>query len=129
MDPRFRIYSRKATGRRPNFEVTVEPSVAGTPASAHTRLWFLREAKDLLPAVADSQFTDPVAWDATARRLASDGADWVLDLGPEGGVKGGEIVAQGTPEAVAATARSYTGGYLKPLLAKKAEAVERVAAE
>ena len=43
-------------------------------------------------------------------------ADWVLDLGPEGGVKGGEIVAEGTPEAVAAEARSFTGRYLRPLL-------------
>jgi excinuclease ABC subunit A len=43
-------------------------------------------------------------------------ADWVLDLGPEGGDKGGEIVAEGTPEQVAAEARSYTGGYLKLLL-------------
>jgi len=45
-------------------------------------------------------------------------ADWVLDLGPEGGVRGGEIVAQGTPEDVAAEARSYTGAYLKPMLEK-----------
>ncbi|HEY0312926.1 MAG TPA: excinuclease ABC subunit UvrA [Allosphingosinicella sp.] len=45
-------------------------------------------------------------------------ADWVLDLGPEGGDKGGEIVAEGTPEEVAAEPRSYTGGYLKELLAK-----------
>ncbi|HEY0013977.1 MAG TPA: excinuclease ABC subunit UvrA [Allosphingosinicella sp.] len=45
-------------------------------------------------------------------------ADWVLDLGPEGGDKGGEIVAEGTPEQVAAEPRSYTGGYLKELLAK-----------
>jgi excinuclease ABC subunit A len=45
-------------------------------------------------------------------------ADWVLDLGPEGGVKGGEVVAEGTPEQVADNARSHTGGYLKPLLAK-----------
>jgi len=43
-------------------------------------------------------------------------ADWVLDLGPEGGDKGGEIVAQGTPEQVAKEPGSYTGGYLKPLL-------------
>ena len=56
-------------------------------------------------------------------------ADWIIDLGPEGGTKGGEIVAQGTPETVAATARSYTGGYLKPLLGKKATGAERVAAE
>jgi excinuclease ABC subunit A len=43
-------------------------------------------------------------------------ADWVLDLGPEGGDKGGEIVAEGTPEQVAAVPGSYTGGYLKALL-------------
>ena len=52
-------------------------------------------------------------------------ADWVLDLGPEGGVKGGEIVAQGTPEQVAAEPRSFTGRYLAPLLGRG----ERVAAE
>ena len=43
-------------------------------------------------------------------------ADWIIDLGPEGGSRGGEIVATGTPEAVAANPRSYTGHYLKPLL-------------
>ena len=50
-------------------------------------------------------------------------ADWVLDLGPEGGVRGGEVVAEGTPEQVAAEPRSYTGGYLKPMLAKSEERV------
>ena len=43
-------------------------------------------------------------------------ADWVLDLGPDGGVRGGEIVAEGVPEDVALNERSYTGQYLKPLL-------------
>jgi excinuclease ABC subunit A len=43
-------------------------------------------------------------------------ADWIIDLGPEGGDGGGEIVASGTPEQVAKVARSYTGQYLKPLL-------------
>jgi excinuclease ABC subunit A len=42
----------------------------------------------------------------------------VIDLGPEGGVKGGEIVAEGTPEDVVKVAKSYTGHYLKPMLAK-----------
>lgn len=43
-------------------------------------------------------------------------ADWILDLGPEGGDEGGEIIAQGTPEQVAATKGSYTGQYLKKIL-------------
>ncbi|MFB0611068.1 excinuclease ABC subunit UvrA [Aurantiacibacter poecillastricola] len=43
-------------------------------------------------------------------------ADHILDLGPGGGVRGGDIVAQGTPEDVAATPESYTGQYLKPML-------------
>ncbi len=43
-------------------------------------------------------------------------ADWIIDLGPEGGDGGGEIVASGTPEQVAATKASYTGQYLAPLL-------------
>ncbi len=45
-------------------------------------------------------------------------ADWVIDLGPDGGVGGGEIVAVGTPEEVAENKSSYTGKYLKQLLAK-----------
>lgn len=50
-------------------------------------------------------------------------ADWVIDLGPEGGDGGGEIVATGTPEDVANTPKSYTGHFLKPLLeAAKASA-------
>jgi len=43
-------------------------------------------------------------------------ADWIIDLGPEGGNGGGEIVAQGTPEQVAKTKGSYTGHYLAPVL-------------
>ena len=45
-------------------------------------------------------------------------ADWVIDLGPEGGEGGGEIIAAGTPEQVADSPRSNTGAYLRPLLAK-----------
>ena len=45
-------------------------------------------------------------------------ADWIIDLGPEGGVRGGEIVAVGTPETVVKEPRSFTGQYLAPLLAK-----------
>ena len=43
-------------------------------------------------------------------------ADWVIDMGPEGGRKGGEIIAEGTPEEVAKVERSYTGRYLRELL-------------
>ena len=43
-------------------------------------------------------------------------ADWVIDLGPEGGDGGGEIIATGTPENVAATKGSFTGEFLKPLV-------------
>jgi excinuclease ABC subunit A len=43
-------------------------------------------------------------------------ADWVIDLGPEGGDAGGELVASGTPESLTKRSRSYTGEYLKPLL-------------
>ncbi|MCL5669298.1 MAG: excinuclease ABC subunit UvrA [Gammaproteobacteria bacterium] len=43
-------------------------------------------------------------------------ADWIIDLGPEGGGKGGQVIATGTPEQVAAQPHSYTGQYLKPVL-------------
>ena len=59
-------------------------------------------------------------------------ADWLLDLGPEGGDGGGEIVAAGTPEDVAKVAASYTGQYLKPLLKRqtsKGEAAQATAAK
>ena len=43
-------------------------------------------------------------------------SDYIIDLGPEGGSAGGEIVATGTPEQVAENPKSYTGQYLRPLL-------------
>ena len=43
-------------------------------------------------------------------------ADYVIDLGPEGGDKGGQIVAEGTPEEIAGVKKSYTGKYLKEVL-------------
>jgi excinuclease ABC subunit A len=46
-------------------------------------------------------------------------ADWIIDLGPEGGDGGGEIVAQGTPEDVAQEKRSYTGRFLAPVLGRR----------
>jgi excinuclease ABC subunit A len=53
-------------------------------------------------------------------------ADWIIDMGPEGGDAGGEVVATGTPEQIARNPKSYTGRYLKHVLdrgrAKKAKA-------
>ena len=46
-------------------------------------------------------------------------ADWIIDIGPEGGDGGGEIVAAGTPEDVAKEKRSYTGAFLKPVLGRR----------
>jgi excinuclease ABC subunit A len=46
-------------------------------------------------------------------------ADWIIDLGREGGGAGGEIVAAGTPEEVVREKRSYTGAFLKPVLARR----------
>ena len=46
-------------------------------------------------------------------------ADWVVDLGPEGGSGGGNIIAEGTPEDVAKIKKSYTGQYLKKTLNQK----------
>ena len=54
-------------------------------------------------------------------------ADWIVDMGPEGGDAGGEVVAQGTPEQISRNAKSYTGAYLKPVLARKG--AKRSAAE
>jgi excinuclease ABC subunit A len=46
-------------------------------------------------------------------------ADWIIDLGPEGGEQGGEVVAAGPPEEIVDLAKSYTGKYLRPLLEKR----------
>jgi excinuclease ABC subunit A len=46
-------------------------------------------------------------------------ADWIIDLGPEGGDAGGRIVAEGTPEQVAASQHSYTGQFLKRMLVRE----------
>jgi len=51
-------------------------------------------------------------------------ADWIIDIGPEGGDGGGEVVAKGTPEQVAEVERSHTGRYLKPMLKGRTLAAE-----
>ena len=52
-------------------------------------------------------------------------ADWLIDLGPEGGEKGGYVIAVGTPEDLAANASSSTGQFLKPVLARSAKKAAR----
>jgi excinuclease ABC subunit A len=52
-------------------------------------------------------------------------ADWVIDLGPEGGAGGGRLLAVGTPEEVAAAPESYTGQYLKGVLPAPVKAKKR----
>ncbi|MDN5795977.1 MAG: excinuclease ABC subunit A, partial [Intrasporangium sp.] len=54
-------------------------------------------------------------------------ADWIIDLGPEGGSRGGTVVATGTPEDVAAIEASHTGRFLAPILARTARSPERAA--
>jgi excinuclease ABC subunit A len=44
-------------------------------------------------------------------------SDWIIDMGPEGGSRGGTVLAEGTPEDVAANPDSYTGQFLAPILA------------
>jgi excinuclease ABC subunit A len=46
-------------------------------------------------------------------------ADWIIDLGPEGGDRGGELIGAGSPEDIVDLAKSYTGKYLRPLLEKR----------
>ena len=50
-------------------------------------------------------------------------ADYIVDMGPDGGVKGGNIIAEGKPEEIANGKNSYTGQYLKPLLNGKVKKI------
>jgi excinuclease ABC subunit A len=55
-------------------------------------------------------------------------ADWLIDMGPEGGNGGGTVIAQGSPETVAKAAHSHTGKYLKRLLGPRADRSAKVSA-
>ena len=52
-------------------------------------------------------------------------ADYIIDMGPEGGDKGGTVIAKGTPEEVAEVKESYTGQYLRPLLGLDKTSVDK----
>jgi excinuclease ABC subunit A len=96
--------SRRATGR--TLYILDEPT---------TGLHFedVRKLLEVLHALVDSGNTIVVI-EHNLEVIKT--ADWVIDLGPEGGAGGGRIVATGTPEQVADVAESYTGQYLQPYL-------------
>ena len=75
----------------------------------------VRRIEAMLPA--DAVVLDVGGWASPLER-----ADWVVDLGPEGGEAGGEVVAVGTPEEVAEVEDSYTGRFLREVLPKVAAA-------
>jgi excinuclease ABC subunit A len=98
--------SRRATGR--TFYILDEPT---------TGLHFddVRKLLEVLHALVDHGNT-VVVIEHNLEVIKT--ADWIIDLGPEGGSKGGHIVATGTPEDVAAQPESFTGQYLAPYLAR-----------
>jgi excinuclease ABC subunit A len=101
-----RELSRRATGR--TLYVLDEPSVGLHAADVHKLIEVLQRLVDSGNTVLIIEHNMEIIKTA----------DWIIDLGPEGGDKGGEIVAEGTPEEVAMVARSYTGQFLKPYLTK-----------
>ncbi|MDA0306603.1 MAG: excinuclease ABC subunit UvrA [Proteobacteria bacterium] len=104
--------SRRATGK--TFYILDEPT---------TGLHFedVRKLLEVLHALVDTGNT-VVVIEHNLEVIKT--ADWIIDLGPEGGNKGGKLVAAGTPEDVAAVKESFTGQYLKPYLSKRRGAVE-----
>jgi excinuclease ABC subunit A len=99
-----RELSRKATGR--TLYVLDEPTTGLHFADIEVLLSALTDLRDQGNTILVIEHNlDVVAC-----------ADWVIDLGPEGGEGGGEVVAVGTPEAVAAAERSHTGHYLRDVL-------------
>jgi excinuclease ABC subunit A len=103
-----RELSRKSTGR--TFYILDEPT---------TGLHFddIRTLLEMLNRLADAGNTVLVI-EHNLDVIKS--ADWVIDLGPEGGAAGGLLVAEGTPEEVAANPASYTGRFLKEVLGGRA---------
>ena len=96
--------SRRATGR--TFYILDEPT---------TGLHFedVRKLMEVLHTLVD-QGNTVVVIEHNLEVIKT--ADWIIDLGPEGGTKGGRIVAEGTPEKVSSVLGSYTGQYLAPYL-------------
>ncbi|MFO7696371.1 MAG: excinuclease ABC subunit UvrA, partial [Anaerolineae bacterium] len=98
--------SRRATGQ--TFYILDEPTVGLHMADVDRLLMVLSRLVDAGNTVVIIEHNLDVI----------KSADWVIDLGPDGGEKGGRIVTAGTPEQVADTPESYTGQFLRPLLAR-----------
>ncbi len=110
-----RELSRKATGR--TLYVLDEPTTGLHFADIEVLLQALTDLRDQGNTIVVIEHNlDVVAC-----------ADWVIDLGPEGGEGGGEIVAAGTPETVAAAERSHTGTYLREVLGRSTPTPKRAA--
>ncbi len=105
--------SRRATGR--TLYILDEPT---------TGLHFedIRKLLDVLHALVDTGNT-VIVIEHNLEVIKT--ADWIVDLGPEGGDGGGWIVAEGAPEAVMDVPKSYTGQYLKAYLSRAGQAMER----
>ncbi|MCS6846222.1 MAG: excinuclease ABC subunit UvrA [Anaerolineae bacterium] len=104
-----RELSKRATGR--TIYVLDEPSVGLHHADVHKLIHVLNKLVD------DGNTVVVIEHHLDIIKVA----DWVIDLGPEGGEGGGRIVAQGTPEEVAQVAESYTGRFLKRVLDQAAD--------
>ncbi len=96
-----RELSRRATGR--TLYVLDEPSVGLHAADVHKLIKVLQRLVDAGNSVLIIEHNPDIV----------KVADWIIDLGPEGGDRGGELVAEGTPEEVCAKPESYTGQFLK----------------
>ena len=96
--------SKRATGR--TLYILDEPTTGLHFADVHKLLTLLLRLRDQGNTVVVIEHNLDVV----------KSADWILDLGPEGGDRGGTLVAQGTPEQVAACPASHTGRFLRPLL-------------
>jgi len=99
-----RELSKRATGR--TLYVLDEPSVGLHAADVHKLIHVLNRLVD------DGNTVVVIEHNLDIIKVA----DWIIDLGPEGGDGGGQIIAQGEPEVIAAAAGSHTGEYLKPVL-------------
>ncbi len=101
--------SRRATGK--TIYVLDEPSVGLHAADVHMLIKVLQALVDAGNSVVIIEHNLDII----------KVADWIIDMGPEGGDRGGQVIAEGTPEQIAKIAKSYTGQYLKSYLEEQAK--------